>query len=147
MRNTFAAKFLVQRSYLVSSFFARILTFRSAHTQPKHKLRMNEAFLRYEKGDDVFNISFRYVDEVTRIDRQFNFSRQATESVNNFLTRVNMNVCKFVNKKVRKILVNLRYRICPCILLKHILNIYWNINTDTFEDTEMKWNNSLFWKR
>lgn len=63
---------------------------------------MNEAFLRYEEGSDMFDISFRYVDETAKIDRQFNFSRQATESVNNFLSRINTNVCKFVNKKVRK---------------------------------------------
>lgn len=64
---------------------------------------MNEAFLRYEEGSSMFDISFRYVDEAARVDRQFNFSRQATESVNSFLTRINTNVCKFVNKKVRKI--------------------------------------------
>ncbi|XP_014482436.1 PREDICTED: 2',5'-phosphodiesterase 12 isoform X2 [Dinoponera quadriceps] len=63
---------------------------------------MNEAFLRYDKGNDVFNISFRYVDEVVKIDRQFNFSRQTTESVNSFLTRINTNVCKFVNQKIQR---------------------------------------------
>lgn len=63
---------------------------------------MNEAFLRYEKGNEMFDISFRYVDETMNVDRQFNFSRQAAESVNNFLSRVDTNVCKFVNKKVRK---------------------------------------------
>ncbi|KAL0130432.1 hypothetical protein PUN28_002243 [Cardiocondyla obscurior] len=63
---------------------------------------MNEAFLRYEKGSDLFDISFRYVDEVTKVDRQFNFSRQAAESVNNFLKRIDTNVCKIVNKKIER---------------------------------------------
>lgn len=63
---------------------------------------MNEAFLRYERGNDVFDISFRYVDEATKVDRQFNFSRQTAETVNNFLKRIDTNVCKIVTKKVRE---------------------------------------------
>ncbi|XP_071571761.1 2',5'-phosphodiesterase 12 isoform X1 [Temnothorax nylanderi] len=98
MRNTFA-KLFAHRVHLISP----ILTpYRSKHCQPKLTLRMNEAFLRYEKGNDLFDISFRYVDETTKVDRQFNFSRQAAESVNNFLKRVDTNVCKFVNKKIER---------------------------------------------
>ncbi|XP_032687861.1 2',5'-phosphodiesterase 12-like [Odontomachus brunneus] len=102
MRSTFAAKLLTPRNYLLSSIVTRISFFRSAHTQPKYKLKMNEAFLRYEKGNDMFDISFRYMDKTVKVDRQFNFSRQATESVNNFLTRINTNVCKFINEKVKR---------------------------------------------
>ncbi|XP_011150395.1 2',5'-phosphodiesterase 12 isoform X2 [Harpegnathos saltator] len=102
MQSTFPVKLLVQRSYLASSIIARILPVRNTHTQPKHILKMNEAFLRYEKDSDVFDISFRYVDEVAKVDRQFNFSRQATESVNNFLSRINTNVCKYINNKAER---------------------------------------------
>jgi len=62
---------------------------------------MNEAFLRYEKGSSTFDISFRYVNDTLKIDRQFNFSRQVTENVNKFLNRIDINVCKVINKKVR----------------------------------------------
>ncbi|XP_018394353.1 PREDICTED: 2',5'-phosphodiesterase 12 [Cyphomyrmex costatus] len=99
MRNTFAAKLLVHRIHLISPF---LTSYRSKHFQAKQILKMNEAFLRYDKGNDMFDISFRYVDEVTMIDRQFNFSRQVAESVNNFLKRVDTNVCKIVNKKVER---------------------------------------------
>ncbi|XP_011158190.3 2',5'-phosphodiesterase 12 isoform X1 [Solenopsis invicta] len=97
MRNTFATKLLAYRIHLISPIFT---PYRSKHSQSRLVLKMNEAFLRYENGNDTFNISFRYVDEATKVDRQFNFSRQAAESVNNFLKRVDANVCKFVNKKV-----------------------------------------------
>ncbi|XP_011338566.1 2',5'-phosphodiesterase 12 isoform X2 [Ooceraea biroi] len=63
---------------------------------------MNEAFLRYEEGSDVFDISFRYMDETMMIDRRFNFSRQITESINKFLIRVDANICKIINKKIEK---------------------------------------------
>jgi len=99
MRNTFAVKLLVHRIQLISPIFT---PYRSKHFYPRHVLRMNEAFLRYEKDNDIFDISFRYVDEATKVDRQFNFSRRTAESVNNFLKRIDMNVCKIVNKKVRE---------------------------------------------
>lgn len=47
---------------------------------------LNDVFLRYEKGNDSFDISFRYVDEASKV-RQFNFSRQVAVSVNNFLKK------------------------------------------------------------
>ncbi|XP_011063535.1 PREDICTED: 2',5'-phosphodiesterase 12 isoform X4 [Acromyrmex echinatior] len=99
MRNTFAAKLLVHRIHLISPI---LTSYRSKHFQAKQILKMNEAFLRYDKGNDTFDISFRYVDEMTNIDRQFNFSRQIMESVNNFLNRVETNVCKIVNKKIER---------------------------------------------
>ncbi|XP_011702462.1 PREDICTED: 2',5'-phosphodiesterase 12 isoform X1 [Wasmannia auropunctata] len=97
MLNTFA-KLLAHRIHLVSSF----LPYRNKHCHPRHILKMNEAFLRYEKGNDMFDISFRYVDEVMKVDRQFNFSRQAAESVNNFLKRIDTNVCKILNRKAER---------------------------------------------
>lgn len=97
MRSILAAKL-----DLYKNLVSLTTQFRSRHIQPKHLLKMNEAFLRYEKGNDIFDISFRYVDEVMKVDRQFNFSRQASETVNNFLKRVDTSVCKIVNKKVRR---------------------------------------------
>ncbi|KMQ88325.1 2 -phosphodiesterase 12-like protein [Lasius niger] len=101
MQSAFAVKLFAYRAHLIPS--SSILTsFRGRHVQPKHVLKMNEAFLRYEKGSEVFDISFRYVDETMKVDRQFNFSRQIAESVNNFLKRVDTNVCKIINKKVER---------------------------------------------
>lgn len=100
MRSVFALKLLTRNNRLASSFLPLISPFRNAHALTKHVLTMNEAFLRYETGSDAFDITFRYVDEAMHVDRQFNFSRQATESVNNFLKRIDTNVCKILNKRV-----------------------------------------------
>lgn len=91
---------------------------------------MNEAFLRYEKGNDTFDISFRYMDEATNVDRQFNFSRQAVESVNNFLKRVDTNVCKIVNKKVRETNFPFFYSFLLLLFLRFptiIIILFYNI--------------------
>ncbi|KAM0733217.1 2',5'-phosphodiesterase 12 [Formica fusca] len=100
MQSVFAVKLFSYRAYLVPSSIFTL--FRSKHVQPKHLLKMNEAFLRYEKGSESFDISFRYVDETMKVDRQFNFSRQTAESVNNFLKRIDTNVCKIINKKMER---------------------------------------------
>lgn len=102
MRGVFVSKLLVYRNYLASTF---LITFRSRHVQARHILKMNEAFLRYEKDSKIFDITFRFADEEKKVDRQFNFSRQAAESVNTFLKRIETNVSKIINKKVRKIRV------------------------------------------
>ncbi|XP_072743590.1 2',5'-phosphodiesterase 12 [Anoplolepis gracilipes] len=100
MRSVFAVKLFSYRAYLVSS--SVFTSFRSKHVRPKHVLKMNEAFLRYENESNVFDISFRYVDEAMNVDRQFNFSRQITEDVNNFLKRIDISICKFINKKIER---------------------------------------------
>ncbi|XP_029171782.1 2',5'-phosphodiesterase 12 isoform X1 [Nylanderia fulva] len=100
MQSAFAVKLFACRAHLVPSSI--LTSFRSKHVHSKRVLRMNEAFLRYEKGSEVFDISFRYVNETMRVDRQFNFSRQITENVGNFLKRVDTNVCKIINKKVER---------------------------------------------
>ncbi|XP_028050379.1 2',5'-phosphodiesterase 12 isoform X2 [Monomorium pharaonis] len=97
MRNTFSFKLFAYRIHLISPI---LIPYRSKHIQSRRVLKMNEAFLRYEKGNDTFDISFRYVDEMAKIDRQFNFSRQIAESVNNFLKRIDTNVCKIVKRKL-----------------------------------------------
>lgn len=98
MQSAFMGRLFAHRSHIVTSL--RFASFHSRHL-PRYLLRMNEAFLRYENGSDVFDITFRYMDEATMVDRQFNFSRQITESVNKFLSRIDVNVCKIINKKVR----------------------------------------------
>ncbi|KAL6254856.1 hypothetical protein P5V15_014195 [Pogonomyrmex californicus] len=99
MRGVLALKLLAYRIHLTSTFFT---PYRAKHIHARHVLTMNEAFLRYEKGNDVFDISFRYVNEEMNIDRQFNFSRQVTENVNNFLKRIDTNVYKIINKKMQR---------------------------------------------
>jgi len=71
------------------------------HLHARYILNMDEAFLRYEKGSSTFDISFRYMNDTLQIDRQFNFSRQVIENVNKFLNRIDVNICKIINKKVR----------------------------------------------
>lgn len=112
MRSAIATKFFVYKSYLASLIPVRstlINAVRNKGTVPKHLLTMEEAFIRYEKHSEVFDISFRYTNQELKVDRQFNFSRQVAESVNNFLKRVDTNVCKYVNKKVRRIYIELYY--------------------------------------
>lgn len=99
MHSAFVARLFVHKSSTATSLL--FTSFRRSHVQPRYTSRMNEAFLRYEEGSDVFDISFRYVNEAMMVDRQFNLSRQITESINKFLNRIDMNVCKIINKKVR----------------------------------------------
>lgn len=99
MRSVLVSKLLVYRNHLASTV---LVTFRSRHAQTRHVLKMNEAFLRYEKDSKMFDITFRYADEEKKVDRQFNFSRQAAESVNTFLKRIETNVSKIVNKKIER---------------------------------------------
>jgi hypothetical protein len=98
MQNIFAARLFTYRSYTVTSL-PFIPFYRHLHA--RYILNMDEAFLRYEKGSSTFDISFRYMNDTLQIDRQFNFSRQVIENVNKFLNRIDVNICKIINKKVR----------------------------------------------
>lgn len=60
---------------------------------------MNEAYLRFGKGQETFEFTFRYIDQDLKIDRQFNFQRKASEPVSSFLKRVDVNVGKIISKK------------------------------------------------
>ena len=64
---------------------------------------MNEAYLRFEKGQENFEFMFRYVNPDYNVDRQFNFNRRAAEPVSAFLKRVNTNISKIVDKKKAKL--------------------------------------------
>lgn len=68
----------------------------------KSIFKMNEAFIRYPNGSETFDFTFRYTNSDLNVDRQFNLSRQASESVHNFLKRIDANLDKIVGKKKRK---------------------------------------------
>lgn len=63
---------------------------------------MDKAYMRCPEGSDVFELSFQYFNQELNINRQFNFSRKLSESVNTFLARVNTNITKVLDKKQKK---------------------------------------------
>lgn len=63
---------------------------------------MDKAYLRHLIGSSRFEITFRYVDPELGIDRQFNFNRNLTETIDIFLTRIVTKVEKVVSKKSKK---------------------------------------------
>lgn len=94
-----------RKNFLTSTLFtsARIvqqINFKS--NLPTCIYNMEEAYLRFRKGQETFNFNFRYVDEELKIDRQFNFNRRASEPVSAFLKRIDCNVGKVVIKKKQK---------------------------------------------
>lgn len=58
-----------------------------------------EAYLRYNEGEEHFNFTFRYTDESIRLDREFNLIRRVQEPISVFTKRIEANVEKFVTKK------------------------------------------------
>ncbi|XP_064212613.1 2',5'-phosphodiesterase 12 isoform X2 [Tribolium castaneum] len=62
---------------------------------------MNQAYLRHLTESDRFELTFQYVDPTGRINRQFNFCRQITESATTFTQRVATNIEKIVKKKAK----------------------------------------------
>lgn len=71
--------------------------------QVKINLKMNEAFLRYDKGNETFDFTFRYVNPELNLDRLFNTVRKTNESIKTFLTRIDTNIeKKTINKKKKK---------------------------------------------
>ena len=70
--------------------------------QTKYLFKMNEAFVRYNKESDRFDISFRYVNPDLLIDRQYNFNRMVEEPIETFLKRIDVNVSKTLNNKKKR---------------------------------------------
>lgn len=68
----------------------------------QYLLKMDKAYLRRVNESEQFEIAFKYVDSELRINRQFNFNRRLSETVESFLSRVGTNVEKVVSKKSRK---------------------------------------------
>lgn len=76
----------------------RILSFRSLH---QIKFKMDKAYLR-QIDDDKFELAFRFLDEDLRIDRQFNFNRTFSETIDTFLARIITNFEKLAFRKKKK---------------------------------------------
>lgn len=96
-KQMFARKQFLTSTFFTSAQIIQQIKFKS--TLPVYIYNMNEAYLRFGKGQETFDFTFRYVDNELKIDRQFNFSRRAAEPVSAFLKRVDVNVGKVVYKK------------------------------------------------
>ncbi|KAK1118077.1 hypothetical protein K0M31_015354 [Melipona bicolor] len=70
------------------------------YSQPIMRLNANEAILLYEEGNGNFNMSFRYINPILNIDRQFNFQRHVDETINNFVQRICQNINSYITKRV-----------------------------------------------
>ncbi|XP_033228631.1 2',5'-phosphodiesterase 12 [Belonocnema kinseyi] len=95
-----------RKEFLTSTLFTStklIQTLKLKSTQPAYIYNMNEAYLRFDKGQENFEFTFRYVNPECKIDRQFNFNRKSAEPVSVFLKRVDNNVTKVVEKKKSKL--------------------------------------------
>lgn len=89
--------------YLTSfSSFSRIQFFARNYTQVIRQLKMNEAILFHEEGSKQFKMTFRYINPVLNVDRQFNFQRQVDESINYFIQRIYKNIHTYLIKTIYK---------------------------------------------
>ncbi|KAG8239394.1 hypothetical protein J437_LFUL018247, partial [Ladona fulva] len=61
---------------------------------------MSNAYVRYEEGSDRFNFSFNL--EYKHVNRQFNFNRSVSETINDFVSRISTNISKALDKKKKK---------------------------------------------
>lgn len=68
----------------------------------QYLLKMDKAYLRRINETEQFVIAFKYVDPEIRINRQFNFNRRLSETVDSFLSRVTINFEKIASKKSKK---------------------------------------------
>ncbi|KAJ3656962.1 hypothetical protein Zmor_015999 [Zophobas morio] len=84
--------------FLARFTLSKFLPHRCLH---KHICKMNQAYLRHLDDSEKFELTFQYVDPAAKIDRQFNFCRQVSESVNAFTQRVATNVEKVIKKKTK----------------------------------------------
>jgi 2',5'-phosphodiesterase len=64
--------------------------------------KMQNAYIRCHDGADQFQLSFQLRNGSLGVDRQFNFSRQLSEKVNDFLARITANIERSVNKKKKR---------------------------------------------
>ncbi|XP_069691663.1 2',5'-phosphodiesterase 12 isoform X1 [Periplaneta americana] len=81
---------------LISTYSLRSCSFQQTTS------KMQNAYIRYLDGAEQFQVSFQFKNESLGVDRQFNFSRQLSEKVNDFLARVTANIERSVNKKKKK---------------------------------------------
>ncbi|GJQ66888.1 hypothetical protein Trydic_g7910 [Trypoxylus dichotomus] len=101
---------------------------------------MNKAYLRHSEG--MFDISFHLSSQEFKVNRRFNFTRRLEEPISNFLSRVNINIAKVINKKAKKkkddnLVENKEHEVTACLLQNNLLiqddipcaNVF-NINND-----------------
>lgn len=67
----------------------------------KYIYSMDKAYYR-QKDNEHFQFNFEYNNTELNVNRQFNFSRQLTETVGTFLNRININVEKALIKKIKR---------------------------------------------
>ncbi|XP_043274609.1 2',5'-phosphodiesterase 12 [Venturia canescens] len=70
--------------------------------QPQYYYNMNEAYLRYEKGDETFQFTFRFTKPELNLDRQFHMVRKRIEPVAVFLRRLDSNLDKYLSAKKKR---------------------------------------------
>lgn len=80
---------------------------------------MDKAYLRHSNG--TFDITFHLASSEFKVNRRFNFTRKLEEPISSFLSRINANVEKVVNKKIKKKktdtqLENTEYKVSACLL-------------------------------
>lgn len=63
---------------------------------------MNEAYLRYNSGDDSFQFTFRYTNAELNVDREFHMVRKVDETVASFLRRLDGNIEKILSRKKKR---------------------------------------------
>ncbi|GLH16403.1 Protein angel [Gryllus bimaculatus] len=87
----------------LSGTCARVSSIRSFLPKSRPLARkMHKAYLHHEEGSETFQLCISVKDSSLSVDRQFNFKRQVTESVNSFLGRVNTNLEKVYEKKKKR---------------------------------------------
>lgn len=60
------------------------------------------AYFHLIDGSDKFKVTFWYINESINVNRQFNFERSISETIDIFLTRVTKNLDKVVMNKLKK---------------------------------------------
>lgn len=68
----------------------------------KKSSKMNIVYFRYVPDEPQFQISFEYSSSTIGINRQFNFDRKVTESVQTCMERITKNFEKIFTKKNNK---------------------------------------------
>lgn len=94
---------LLQTSYYLNikkSF--QTVCFRYKHINNSRMDGTKTAYFHLLEGSDKFKVCFHYINDQINVSRQFNFERQLTETVENFLLRVTKNLEKIVLSKLNK---------------------------------------------
>lgn len=84
--------------------FHKIFVFitRNNRTWKRNCSKMACAYFRHDEGSEQFHVTFRYINDIYGVNRQFNLSRCLSENVGFFLSRIGANVTKAFEKKKKK---------------------------------------------